>query len=142
MASSKLNPLRVLLAVIVLVALALLVNAYSELVLTQQLNLTYVIKVILAVLAVGFLVFFQLRWVATKYDLSVLHFYIKWKFFKQSLPAGAGILFLASAFLLDFAQYVHWVQGESVQLAINLLEILALVFVGYTYYRLARLQGI
>jgi hypothetical protein len=142
MVSSSLRPATVLLFAAVLVVLALLANSYAALTSAQQLALTYVVKVILAVLAVVFLIFFQLRWVATKYDLSVLHFYIKWKFFRQSLPAGAGVLLLAVAFLLDFARYANLINDPNLLLIINFLEILALMCFGYTYYRLARLQGV
>jgi len=142
MASSSLRPATVLLAVVVLVVLALLANTYATLALEQQIALTYIIKVILAVLAVTFLVLFQLRWVASKYDLSVLHFYIKWKFFRQSLPAGAAVLLLAIAFLLDFGRYANIIKDPNLSLIINALEILALMLFGYTYYRLARLQGV
>lgn len=136
------RPATVLLLVVVTVVLALLSNSYTALATPQQIALTYVVKVILAVLAVLFLMFFQLRWVTTKYDLSVLHFYIKWKFFRQSLPAGAGIFLLAAAFLLDFARYANLISDPNLPLIINLLEIFALMFFGYTYYRLARLQGV
>jgi len=142
MVSSSPRPVTVLLFTVVLIVLALLANSYAALSSAQQLALTYVVKVILAVLAVAFLIFFQIRWVATKYDLSVLHFYIKWKFFRQSLPAGAGVLLLAVAFLLDFARYANLINNPNILLIINLLEILALMCFGYTYYRLARLQGV
>ncbi|MDO8339754.1 MAG: hypothetical protein Q7T16_03790 [Candidatus Burarchaeum sp.] len=142
MVSSGLRPATVLLVVIAIIVLALFANSYAVLTQDQQLALTYLIKIILAVLAVAFLAFFQLRWVATKYDLSVLHFYIKWKFFRQSLPAGAGVLLLAMAFILDFGRYANVLKDPNLPLVINLLEMLALTFFGYTYYRLARLQGV
>jgi hypothetical protein len=142
MAVSTLRPAKVLLVVIVLVALAVLSNSYSSLLAPQQLAAIYLIKVILAALTVAFLFAFQIRWVMTKYDLSVLDFYTKWKFFKQSIAVGAGIFLLSAAFLLEFWQYAGWLPGSNYLLAVNLLEVLALIFFGYSYYRLARMQGV
>ena len=142
MAASRIRPTSVLFAAALLAALAIISNAYLSLNSAERLAAVYLAKVLLASLTMAFLMAFQLRWVITKYDLSVLDFYTRWKFFKQSIAVGAGILLLSIAFLLDFGQYAGRIQGQDYSLVINSLEVMSLIFFGHSYYRLARLQGV
>ncbi|RLG18675.1 hypothetical protein DRN67_03905 [Candidatus Micrarchaeota archaeon] len=132
----------IVLLVVFIIALTIFANAYHSLDSTQQLASLYLVKVLLAALTVAFLIAFQLRWIITKYDLSVLDFYTKWKFFRQSLAIGTGIFLLSIAFMLDFGQYTGRFHGQDYTALTTTLEILALVFFGYSYYKLARLRGV
>jgi len=124
------------------VLLALLSAAYSDLTAEQQIAAIYVAKVLLSSLAAALLLAFQIRWILMKHDLSILGFYTKWKFFKYNVAMAAGMVLLAAAFFLDLAQYAGWVSGTGNLVATNLLEAVALIFFGYSYYKLLRLEGL
>jgi hypothetical protein len=141
MANARKSIRKAFLIAIAAVVLAFLAIAYSGLGVAQQLSTIYLSKVLLGALAAFFLLLFQLRWAFTKHDLSILKYYAKWKLFKHNVAEAAGIVFLASAFFLDYAQFSGWVKGLDVAVFTNLLEVIALVFFSYSYYRLMRLEG-
>jgi len=123
------------------ILLAFFAISYTSLHVPEQITAMYVAKVLLGVLAALFLIAYQLKWALSRHDLPLLKYYAKKKMFEQNVAAGAGIVFLASAFFLDFLLYMGWVQGTSAIVATNVLEVIALVFFGYSYYRLMRFEG-
>jgi hypothetical protein len=123
------------------VLIAFLAVSYQGLRMPAQLDAMYIAKVLLGVLAALFLLAYQLKWILTRHDLPLLRYYAKKKMFEQNIAEGAGIVFLTSAFFLDMAQHLGWVQGTSATVITNVLEVIALVFFGYSYYRLMRFEG-
>jgi len=123
------------------VIIALLAVAYGGLQAQEQITAIYVAKVLLGALAALFLITYQLKWALSRHDLPILRYYAKKKMFEQNIAAGAGIVFLTSAFFLDLAQYMGWTRGSSASIITNLLEVIALLFFGYSYYRLMRFEG-
>ncbi len=138
-ARSSLSKAFLLAAIAVLIAL--LAVAYAGVRTQEQITAIYVAKVLFGVLAALFLITYQLKWALSRHDLPLLRYYAKKKMFEQNIAAGAGIVFLTSAFFLDLAQYMGWAQGGSASLITNLLEVVALLFFSYSYYRLMRFEG-
>lgn len=109
--------------------------------LTADLNLfTAVIKVTLAILTVLFFLSFYIKWGSSKRGLPMLLFYTRWKIAKNNFSIGLGMCALALAFILDFLILLTFLEEPIWRAAANVLEVLALVLIGYSFYKIMRVE--
>jgi hypothetical protein len=99
-----------------------------------------VLKVILAALSVVFLFAFFIQWKLSKYRLPVIAFYTKKRFVKHNIVLGTGIVALSLAYITEFVcGYVRPADPVG-GLVVNALEVVSLICIGYSYYKLMRLD--
>lgn len=113
--------------------------------LTQLDMVLSTLKVLLASLSVIFLFGFFIQWKFSKYRLPVIAFYTKKRFVKHNVVLGTGVVALSLAYIVDFL-HGGIAGGDASQTAmsgkviVGLLEAIGLVCIGYSYYKLMRLQ--
>jgi hypothetical protein len=103
------------------------------------------LKVLLASLSVIFLFGFFIQWKFSKYRLPVIAFYTKKRFVKHNIVLGTGVVALSLAYIADFLYGSAGPEklgqaATSGKIIVSLLETLGLVCIGYSYYKLMRLQ--
>ncbi len=109
-------------------------------VITQFDLILIILKVLLASLSVLFLFGFFIQWKFSRYRLPVIAFYTKKRFVKHNIVLGTGIIALSLAYIIEFLDMsVNPVTQEG-NIIVSLLETLALMCIGYSYYKLVRLQ--
>ena len=107
---------------------------------TQFEMVLVILKVLLASLSVVFLFGFFVQWKFAKYRLPVIAFYTKKRFVTHNVVLGTGVVALSLAYITDFLRMSVSPTGEGGKLVVSLLETIALVCIGYSYYKLVRLQ--
>lgn len=106
----------------------------------QMENVLDVLKVLLAGLSIVFLFAFFIQWKLSKYRLPVIAFYMKKKFVRHNVVLGTGVVALSLAYIIEFLWLNLQPAEPSGQLIVSSLEAVALVCIGYSYYKLMRLQ--
>jgi hypothetical protein len=99
-----------------------------------------VLKVLLAALSVIFLFGFFVQWKLSKYRLPVIAFYTKKRFVRHNIVLGTGIVSLSLAYIINFLWMSLKPEDPGGAVIVSLLEVLALMCIGYSYYKLVRLQ--
>lgn len=108
-----------------------------------------VLKVVLGVLVIFFISIFYARWRKTgaQSDSNLVSFYAKMKFAKHYTVLGVGIFAIVLAFLVEYflevGVFVCPLSSVDVcapRIAMHALEVVALVCMGYSAYKLARLE--
>ncbi len=108
--------------------------------LTQTENVLQVLKIMLASLAVIFLFAFFIQWKISKYRLPVIAFYMKKRFVRHNIVLGTGIVALSLAYVIEFLWLNVKPFDPGGKLLVDVLEAVSLVCIGFSYYKLMRLQ--
>jgi len=107
-----------------------------------QLFLAFVvIKLVIGILALGYMLNFYLSWVKRKKQLSVISFYAMKKLVKKTKPLTLGLGFLILSFLLEFFLIFAVETNEEYFLFhsfIGLAQIISISFIAYIFYEMMR----
>ncbi len=107
---------------------------------SQTENVLQVLKIMLSSLAVIFLFAFFIQWKISKYRLPVIAFYMKKRFVRHNIVLGTGIVALSLAYVIEFV----WLNIKPLdpvgKILVDILEAISLVCIGFSYYKLMRLQ--
>ena len=108
----------------------------------QTTTILSLVKVLLACLAVLFLFGFFVQWKFFRHRLPSMAFYTKRKFIRHNVILGTGVSLLSLAFIVDFAVQQAQTGPGSANLALlsSVLEVFSLMAIGYSYYKLVRLE--
>ena len=106
----------------------------------QLFQMISLVKVLLACLAVLFLFGFFIQWKFFRHRLPSMAFYMKKRFVKHNVVLGTGVILLSLAFIVDFAMDQTETGKESLAILSSVLQVLALAAIGYSYYKLVRLE--
>lgn len=96
-----------------------------------------VIKLVIGILAIVYIVNFYISWWKTKNRLSVISFYTINKIVKKSKPLTIGLVFLVLSFIIEFLLVVGWLD-ISWYLWAGAAQLLAIIFIAYTFYETMR----
>lgn len=99
-----------------------------------------VLKLLLACMSIIFLFAFFMQWKFLRLKLPSIAFYTKGKFVKHNVALGTGIVCLSLAYIVDFIAITNNVETDSMKLTVYSLEVIALAFIGYSYYKLIRFE--
>ncbi|MCD6227082.1 hypothetical protein J7J90_01155 [Candidatus Micrarchaeota archaeon] len=95
------------------------------------------IKLLIGILAVGYMFNFYLSWWKTKKKLSVISFYALNKIVKKAKLLTLGLLFLVVSFFLEFLLVVG-ILGPELYIWIGIAQVISIVFIGYAFYEMMR----
>ena len=101
-----------------------------------------VMKMILSVITILFLSVFFLQWKVGKQNLSLIAFYTKSKIVKHNTLMALGIIALSAAFIVHFLTINSIVVGEVAGIVTTSLEVIALMCMGFSYYKLVRVAEV
>ncbi|MFH1447968.1 MAG: hypothetical protein ABIG39_03835 [Candidatus Micrarchaeota archaeon] len=112
----------------------------ASVVLVQIELMLMILKVLLASLSVLFLFGFFVQWKFSRYRLPVIAFYTKKRFVKHNIILGTGVIALSLAYIIEFFVVALGQDTGGGSVIVGLLETVAIVCIGYSYYKLVRLQ--